>query len=269
MKIAQAIPHIFTRTYPVLEKGTQLLLVASLLRFHQIDAIPIGFKKRQKKHLAVFGYSCLSKLLESDPSWFKAFLTQPCEDAASELASISSDAEIEDLLELFDKTRFGFAMVEGEYELGALVSLRDLLGLYNKNVLSSTLTLNDIASPIFSMSGDSSLREALTEMFARRFRRIFLEGREYEAITDRRIISYIFSSSRLNELAQTEKDVLKAPISRLDATSAKWLSGRTKAKFAARSMMEQIEECLVCEKGVVTPWDVTMKPWKMGKLAVK
>lgn len=132
MKIAEALPHIFKRAYPVLESGTQLVLAASLLRFHQIDAIPIGFQKKQEKHIAVLGYSCLSKLLQTGPSSFKEFLEQPCENAAQELSSISSNANVEKLLKLFDKTKFGFAMLEGKFELGALVSLRDLLDLYKR-----------------------------------------------------------------------------------------------------------------------------------------
>ncbi|MFI5421179.1 MAG: hypothetical protein ACHQ1H_09465, partial [Nitrososphaerales archaeon] len=79
MKIEEALPQIFTRTYPVLEPKTQMLLAVSLLRFHQIDALPIGFKRTQKKRLAVFGYSCLKKLLETDPDNLGKFLELPCE----------------------------------------------------------------------------------------------------------------------------------------------------------------------------------------------
>src|SRR5579862_2359936 len=107
MNIAEVLPGIFKRTYPVLEPGTQLLLAASLLRFHQIDAIPIGFERAQKKHLAVLGYSCLANLLKTDPSWYKSFLEQPCEKAAQEIATVSSDTELSDLLKVFEKTEFG------------------------------------------------------------------------------------------------------------------------------------------------------------------
>lgn len=271
MKIVEALPQIFKRTYPVLESGTQLLLAASLLRFHQIDAIPIGFQKKQKKHLAVLGYSCLSNLLKADPSWYKAFLEQPCENAAQELASITSNADIGRLLKLFDETKFGFAMVEGEFELGALVSLRDLLGLYKKGVFSTSLSLDQVASPIFSMPSNSTLRQVLEEMFKRRFRRIFLvDGNgEPRVITDRRIISYIFSTSRLDEVARTGTSPLNIAVDKLEAMQPPKLSGGTGVKDAASIMMEQIEECLVCEKGVITPWDVIMKPWKMAKLSLK
>lgn len=271
MKIAEALPHIFKRTCPVLESKTELLLAASLLRFHQIDAIPIGFQKNQKKHFAVLGYSCLSKLLQTDPSQYKAFLEGPCEDAAQELSSISSEADIEKLLRLFDKSKFGFAMVEGKFELGALVSLRDLLGLYMRGLMSTSLTISKVGSPIFSMPGDSTLREVLMEMFTHRFRRIFLEGDgKSNVITDRRIISYVFSTVRLDEISShSPSDMLDTAVGKIDMMQPQNLPGKTKLKDAAALMMAQIEECLVSGKTVITPWDVIMKPWKMGKLELK
>lgn len=270
MRIEAALPDIFKRTYPVLEKRTQLLLAASLLRFHQIDAIPIGFSKKQKTHQAVLGYSCLSELLKVKSNSYKDFLEQPCENAAQELATISADKDVEELLKLFDSTKFGFAMVEGKYELGALVSLRDLLGLYIKGYMNSSLTLNHIASPIVSMPSDATLREVLEEMFTRRFRRIFVDGKKMDqVITDRRIISYVFSSSRLEEIAKSSRDILDTPVNKIETMKPASLPINTKLKDAAETMRSEIEECLICEKGVVTPWDMIVKPWKMNKLTLK
>ena len=56
-----------------------MMIVLSLLRFHEIDALPIGFNSRKKKKLAVFGYSCLSKLLDTEPKNYGKFLETPCE----------------------------------------------------------------------------------------------------------------------------------------------------------------------------------------------
>jgi CBS domain-containing protein len=269
MKIAKALPEIFKRTYPVLEPGTQLLLAASLLRFHQIDAVPIGFEKGQKKHLAVLGYSCLSNLLKTDPSWYKSFLEQPCESAAQEVATLSADAELSDLLKIFDKTGFGFAWVEGEFEVGALVSLRDMLALYDREILAVNVSVEEVASPIYSMSSDSTIRDALTQMFNHRFRRVFLDQGNERVITDRKIISYIFSASRLDDVANTSSDLLGASVKNLEAMRPKRIKGNSKLKEAAIALKYEVEECLVSEKGVITPWDIVMKPWKMGRLKIK
>jgi hypothetical protein len=273
MKIHEALPHIFKRTYPVLERKTQLLVAASLLRFHQIDAIPIGFQKKQRKHLAVLGYSCLSKLVRIDDSAkYKSFLEGPCENAAQELSRISSKAEIESLLRLFEKSRFGFAMVEGKYEVGALVSLRDLLGLYVEGVIDSPLTIDRVGSPIFSMPRNSTLREVLNEMFMRRFRRVFVESNngKKNVITDRRIISYVFSTARLDEISSgPSSDILDIPVGNLEAMRPADLPRSTKVKDAAVAMLRQTEDCLVSEGSVITPWDMIMKPWEKGKLRMR
>jgi hypothetical protein len=271
MKIKEALPYIFKRTYPVLENKTQLLVAGSLLRFHQIDAIPIGFQKKQKKHFAVAGYSCLSKLAQIDPTRYRNFLEGPCENAAQELSRISSDAEIVKLFRLFDKSGFGFAMVEGRYEQGALVSLRDLLSLYEKGITNTALTIGQVGSPILSMPRSSTLREVLSEMFRRRFRRIFLEANGKEnMITDRRIISYLFSTARLDEISTgSSSDILDTAVENLDTMQPTSLPGNTKVKDAAAIMTNQIEECLVSDKAVITPWDLIMKPWKLGKLRLK
>src|SRR5271166_6006007 len=101
MNIGEALPQVFRRSCPVIEPTTQMLLAVSLLRFHDIDAIPVGFKPDQKKRLAVFGYSCLSLLLKSAPKDYGKFLELPAKKAALELATISSDEKIESLIEIF------------------------------------------------------------------------------------------------------------------------------------------------------------------------
>jgi CBS domain-containing protein len=266
LKIAEALPGIFNRVYPILEPGTQLLLAASLLRFHQIDAIPIGFQKKQKKRLAVVGYSCLSALLKSDPAWYKAFLEQPCESAAQEIATVSADSEVSELLDTFADTEFGFAWVEGEFEIGGLASLRDVLSLYETGTITTTLSVDEVASPIFAISSDATIRDALTQMFERRFRRVFLDSGENRVVTDRKIISYIFSAARLDAVAKFSADPLNASLRDVEAMRPKRIRGNPNLKEAADAMKTAAEECLVAEKGVVTPWDAIMKPWTMGRL---
>src|SRR5579864_1208075 len=91
-----------------------MLLAVSLLRFHEIDALPIGFNPSQRKRLAVFGYSCLSLLLETLPRNYGKFLELPAKKAALELATIGIDKGVESLIEIFKRTKFGFAWVESE-----------------------------------------------------------------------------------------------------------------------------------------------------------
>ena len=266
MKIGEALPQIFHRTYPVLEPQTQMLLAVSLLRFHQIDALPIGFRPQQKKRLAVFGYSCLSKLLETDPNDYGKFLELPCKKAALELSTVEIDDSIEDLLRVFEKTKFGFAWVESE-RMGGFASLRDLLQLYEKGLISTEMTAGEVASPIFSLPADTDLKRVIEEMFSHRYRRIFISG-EKSLVTDRRIISYLFSTSRIGGTSKQPRSLLDAKLDDLEKMNPVEVKGKNKIKSAALSMKEASEDCLVCEKGVITPWDLVMKPLIKGKLKI-
>jgi hypothetical protein len=105
-------------------------------------------------------------------------------------------------------------------------------------------------------------------MFNHRFRRIFISGEKY-LVTDRRIISYIFSSTRLSETTKNPESLLDARLGDLDKMEPIPITGKTKIKKAAASMKEAVEECLICEKGVVTPWDLVMKPILSNKLSIK
>ena len=266
MKVGEALPNIFRRNSAVLEPGTQMLLAASLLRFHQIDALPIGFDPKKKKRFAVFGFSCLSKLLETPPAEYGKFLELPCESASLELSTVDVDDSVEDLLRVFERTKFGFAWVESD-KVGGFASLRDVLELYGNRSIESNMSVEQVASPIFSMQASSPLSDVLQEMFSHRFRRIFVEGQN-TVVTDRRIIGYIFSASRLTETANNPERLLDAKIGDLDKMEPIRISNESTVKEASLSMKDAVEECLICDSGVVTPWDLVMKPLKTGNLVI-
>lgn len=267
MKITEAVPEIFKRTYPILEPGTQMLLAVSLLRFHQIDALPIGLKPQQRNYFAVSGYSCLSSLLGTNPKNYRKFLEMPCERASLKLATIRHDETLESLFQLFGKTRFGFAWIKSP-QMGAFVSLRDIVALYGNDSIQSDLKVGEVASPIFSMPKGSTLKQVLKEMFEHHFRRIFIDG-QHNLVTDRRIIGYIFSSARLNTTFEHPETLLDANLGDLEKMEPIRISSKASLKTAALSMKDSSEECLICEEGVVTPWDLIMKPREMKRLKIK
>ena len=104
VQIGEALPQVFRRTYPIIEPTTQMLLALSLLRFHEIDALPIGIKASQKKRLAVFGYSCLSLLLETPPKNYGKFLELPPRRPHSNLLLSVSTKTSNHWLKIFKRT---------------------------------------------------------------------------------------------------------------------------------------------------------------------
>ncbi len=267
MRIGEALPQIFKRTYPVIQPSTEMFLAASLLRFHKIDALPIEFKASRKKRLAVLGYSCLSKLLETRPQDYGDFLRLPAEKAALELSIIDVDEEVSELLKVFQRTKFGFAWVESA-KLGGFASLQDLVALYENDTIDTKLKLADLASPIFSLPGKTNIQTVISEMFERRIRRIFVDKRG-SLVTDRRIIGYLFSPSHLEDTSKRPQTLLDVKLEDLETMTPVKVRGSTSAKKGARLMSEQDEECLICEKGVITPWDMIMKPLAQGALQIR
>jgi CBS domain-containing protein len=267
MKISEAIPSVFQRVYPVLEPNTQMAVALSLLRFHEIDALPIGFKSGESKRLAIFGYSCLSTLLETAAKDYGKFLEMPCENSTLELSTIDVEKELEDLLGVFRKTKFGFAWVESS-GLAGFASLRDLLELYDSRIIDTKLTARDVASSVFSLPKNTKIKPVLQQMFKRRIRRIFISG-DKKFVSDRRIISYVFSASRLSAVAKKPETLLDAKLGDLDLIKPIQVSGHASLRDAAISMKNSTDNCLVCSSGVITPWDLVMKPLIQGKLVIK
>jgi hypothetical protein len=270
VKIGEALPGIFKKSYPVLDPGTQLLVVASLLRFHEIDALPLGVKQNQRGRLVVGGYSLLSRLMAIQPKEYRRFLELPCERASLDLARTKVNDSLEGLLDIFSKTRFGFAWVESHSGIdGGFVSLRDLLELHESGFFETELNVAEVASsPVMSLPLDSTLKATLHEMFFQGFRRMFVSGSD-GMVTDRSIISHVFSSSNLLETSEKPETLLDATLGDLEKTRPVPVSSDISLKEAAVLMKDALEECLVCDDGLLTPWDLIMKPYLMKKLTIK
>ena len=268
MRINQALPRIFERAYPAIDPNTPMISVLPLLRFHEIDALPLSFDSA-KKQRGIFGYSSLARILSLGPKRFPGFLNQPCEDVSEPLATVRADRQISKLLDEFHRTRFGFARVIEKRRIGGLVSLDDILRLYDDGTVSSKMTAEGVSSKTFSLSPNSTVRDALEQMFARRIRRVFVgQGREF--VWDRSIIDYLFSPAVLAKVAQEpSKDALQFQLSDIKPTEAIRTTSGTSLKEAAALLTSERGQCLIFDGKVVTPWDVVMKPWEAKKLRTK
>ncbi|MCL5066931.1 MAG: hypothetical protein M1368_01080 [Thaumarchaeota archaeon] len=271
LSICELMPELLERTQPIVEPHTEMLPALSLLRFQKIDALPIGFKKSGDAKLALSGYSCLSQILALAPSSYRSFFNAPCEEYADKLSTVSAEGGLEALLRLYSETGFGFAWVDGhgKYECGGLVSLRDVIHLYERGVIGTDLSIGEVATfPVVSLPRTERLRRVLREMTERRIRRVFISGTS-SAVSDRTIINHLFSITRLSKAASDDRnDLLETELGNIQSTLAEPISSSSSLKEAARLISQSAEGCLLCAEGVVTPWDLIMKPWKQGKLKV-
>ncbi|HXY56052.1 MAG TPA: hypothetical protein VEH01_00425 [Nitrososphaerales archaeon] len=268
MRIDEAFPRIFERAYPVLDPKTPMISVLPLLRFHEIDALPLSFDSNGNQR-GIFGFSCLARILTLGPEKFSSFMERPCEDVSEPLATVQARSGLARLLDTYLEARFGFARVVERRGVGALLSLDDTLRLFDERVIDSALEIAEVASEVFSLPMETTLREALDEMFARRYRRVFVRGTK-EFIWDRGIIEHLFSPAVLARVAQDPSaDPLGIPISGLTRTKAKEAEPSMTLSQAAKALGNERGQCLVFDGKVVTPWDVVMKPWKTKRLKIR
>lgn len=272
MKIKTALPELFNRSYIMLEPGMKTHFALSLLGFHDIDAMTIWFGKNTDwtKRYVVYGYSSILALLRTEPKDYGSLLEQPCEAVAVEPAIISETADLENLLDLFFKRRFGFAYVErtGGNQLGGFANLRDLIALYEKSIIKTDLLVGDVAShPVVSMPGDSSLKDVLDRMVRKNVRHILVSGTQNNMISDRDIISHISSAYRQEAFHQDPSRLLDGKLHDLKNTNPTSVELHLPVDQAAK-IVYQNGGCLICGEGIVTPWDLVIKPWIQKKLLI-
>ena len=276
MKLKEAFPELFRRPVPVVAQGTTILVAGTLLDTPRRDVLPIvrssdkmlNFVSNDSKHLIAFaGQTILSKLVERNPRDHYMFLFEPIESASLQVLPIPTDEEITSLFRSFIRTKFGWSIIEdsGTY---AVVTLAELIPLYGKGILETSLCARDVASPVFSLPQDTKLSKALQEMIHRSVRRVFLSDTN-RFVSDREILSYIFSPARLAVVRNFPQKMLEATLDDVGSVEAVNVDGSATLREASELFRPLSGAwCLACREGVITPWDLVVKPWKMGQLII-
>lgn len=222
-----------------------------------------------QRPLVFSGYSVMSKLLDTKPSGYAQFLKSSCLLYCLSSGTISKDSDIPSLLHVFESTTFGFSMVHDEInQIFSKISLNDLLPLFNQDLLSSDLLVDEVASsPVFSMSRGSRIVECMAEMESRKFRRIKVANSS-SIISDKEVLSYLFNEPRLERIAKVPQHLLDGTLEDLDPVHAEWIDGRANISKAANYMTDYKHQFLLTDKGIVTPWDLVIKPWRLGNLKI-
>lgn len=269
MRLGSALPFVLDRHYPVVRPDFPLITVLYLLRMQDLAAVPLTSANDECK--AVFGFSSLERLAKMGQRRFASFVQGPCGNASGRLNCFTLDQELAEVLDSFKSRRLGVAAVRGPNSYGrfSLVTLADVLRLYENGLIDTDLVVEDVASPIFSMPAGTSVREALRAMFKHQFRRIFV-SRDGCYISDRSIVDYDLGPLGLDSLVyEPRRDPLATPISKLWSVAPVPVGRKTNLREAARKLRERRAECLVMPGDkIVTPWDLVMKPWLSGKLVI-
>jgi len=110
VRVGDALPQSTLR-YPTLDPNMPIITGLSLLRFNEVDALPLASDTGGLLR-CLSGYSCLARLLNSNAMNLDTFLKQPCVQASEPLTCVGSDEDLEALMDAFLRTRFGFSGVQ-------------------------------------------------------------------------------------------------------------------------------------------------------------
>jgi CBS domain-containing protein len=278
-RLGDAFPQIFSRSSPAVEKDSPTIYAASMIRFHPVDAAILlmddGLQPFRvgRKGMFLGGYAILGNLMKQDPENYYRFLFEPCKKSAVPVEELNIKRSLKDLLDLFAESRFGFTIVT-DPPLYAMLSLSDVLQLYQSGAIDSGLVAKDVAQkPVFT-SGATTIRDALSVMFRRRIRRLFIEesilgrGRGSAFVSDREVISFIFSPRSLEESRESPESMLDAKMGEVGPIDAEQVDDDSPLSEVAKYLTRSQGNCVVCTKGLISPWDVVMKPYLGGRLSL-
>jgi len=271
-KIRDAFPGVFSRATPIVHEQQPLIFGASLLRFHPIEAALVlsqSFNDSSEGPREKFlgGYSILAGILKRRPGDSYKWLFEPCGKNAVSIRTLKSDESLGTLLDLFQETRFGFTVIK-EKHLKAMVGMSDVLRLYGERRVDTKLTAKEVASPAIAVEPGTPLRTALGIMFEKRVRKLVIKGRR-ALVSDREIISYIFSPLKLKQTRESPGSLARTRIGDAVPVEVDEIPNNSPLHEVAAKLLAANGNTVMCGAGVVTPWDVVIKPWAAGRLEFK
>jgi len=222
-----------------------------------------------ERPLVFSGYSVVSKLVDMKPSDYGAFLESPCLLYCLSAGTVYKESDLVSLFHVFESSTFGFSMIHDEADrIFGKITVRDLLYLFQDGLLSSDLRVEDVASgPVFSMSKGARVIDCLREMESRKYRKVKISGTT-SVVSDILIFSQVFDEKRLQRISKAPQHLLDDTLEDLQTAQGTWISGKKRISEAAKLLAKSEQGYLLVDEGIVTPWDLIIKPWRMGNLRI-
>ncbi len=182
------------------------------------------------------------------------------------MPSLESNQSIRDLLLLFQGERFGFAAVTRK-DMFSMAELYDVLGLFKEGRLKTELRVADVATMPISVTRDATIRDSISLMLERRVRRLFIQGTG-SFVSDREIISYLFSPRKLQETKDNQATMLSGKVIEARPVEALRIEADLPLAEAAQLVTQTQGGTLTCRNGIASTWDIIMKPFASGDLSL-
>lgn len=265
--VSEVFPKIFSRYAPVLDGRVPLREAARILSSPQISAVIVTEKikstSNESRYTAVAGFHILSKLLKETIS-FSKMLDRPCTFAALPITVVNEKESISTVLNAITESRLGVVLVSrriGSSEVLTTVELRDFVRIYRmgEQLQENGLKVGDLASsPVLSVRREDTLGRVLQVMIKHRKRKVLL----YETrsvISDRDILNFLISSNNHERFKKEPYSLLEAKASELPSSFPPFVDCEMSISDAAKLMNPDDGDCLICDKGLVTFWDLVVK----------
>ena len=279
--ISELFPDLFHFPRPVIAGSNPLIMNASLLILGDVPMLPIvggrefppvqDNEMKLKKYAAIGGHPVLEAIMKADPKDYQKLLMTKSQDMPIWIGSVKFTDTLDYVLNVFDKTGSGNAVVEADDHEPTMLSLKDVVMLFEKDKLKTDARVFEVSSQKVSMPNDTTITSALKMMFSMNIRRVFVSGNRSDKlrfVSSRDIIGYLFSPQSLDLCRNHPESWLSEKLSNIPSSDAGLVSSNATLNEASRLMGQESDACLVSRETdrVISRWDIVMKPWRLRML---
>ena len=274
-KISELFPGLFEVDPPRIQGDDPIVLTGALIKHNDVHLLPAGEKIPSHRiemaavtlHGAFGSYGILKRVSESPPKDYYKTLWSKSAEIPIWIGSCRFEDPFDDILQAYSLTGFGGARVTREMN-EALVTLGDAVGLITSGKMSTHMLTDDVGSIPIVIARNAPIIDAIKEMISHNIRRLFVKGGQGMFVSDRSLIDFMFSPERLETARDSPEMWLDGEVGNLDTKSP----GRCQAgdlDRAAKEIGPAPDDCLLTDQSrVISRWDMIVKPWRAGKLAV-
>jgi CBS domain-containing protein len=275
VKLSGLFPDLFEVSRPITTPDVPVIVAASILSIYDSPMLPIvkvgaspPVEKAGIKLFHAIGSQPIIRLLtETKPKNYYKALWNSCTTTSILIGSLGYDDTLDKLLSIFELTGFGDARVDSPPLPPALITLNEVAHLFRERKLKCTIGVKEVASRALAIDRDSTLLDAMRKMCERRVRRLFIEGKEREFISDRTILAFLFSPKGLKVARDSPGVWGDLKVSDIETKKAHIVSSEATVEDVGR-LVEPGRDVFILSEGslILSRWDLVMKPWKAGRL---
>jgi CBS domain-containing protein len=268
-------PDLYSMSRPITTPDVPVVVAASMLTAYDAPMLPLTKLKTARVverdgvrlYQAVGSLPMITLLLETKPSEYYKALWNSCSTTSVWIGSMRYEESLDRLVRVFAMTGFGDARVDFDDSPPALITLIEVASLYKERKLSCPMPAREVASKAIFIEPEATIIDAMRTMCERRVRRLFLKGTKGEYVSDRSILSLLFSPRGLKAVRDSPESWTDFRVSDLRPSKAHLVSPDAMVEDVG-SLVEPGRDVFVLWdwSSMVSRWDLVIKPWKAGKL---